>query len=162
LVTSRSADESIFSGARVRTDRGRQPRTERDHVLRGGIAATLLDGVLEGDRLTGLVVEGDLDRPGLEDLPDALADEIDDRLELQLPGQRRPDLVDDGQLAGPLLGLRQQPFRLVEQAGVLERDAHARRERAQQPHIGVVERVLRHALEGDHAEDPIAGGDGHP
>ena len=42
-------------------------------------------------------------------------------------------LVDDRQLGRALVGLGQQPLRLVEQARVLEGDAHARRERAQQP-----------------------------
>ena len=69
----------------------------------------------------------------LEDRPDPLADEVDDRLEVELLGEGLADLVDDRQLGGALVGLRQQALRLVEQAGVLEGDAHARgegRERA--------------------------------
>ena len=61
----------------------------------------------------------------------ALADELDDRLEVELRGERLADLVDERQLGGALVGLGQQTLRLVEQAGVLEGDAHARRERRQ-------------------------------
>ena len=70
------------------------------------------------------------DGRGLEDRPDPLADELDDRREVELLGEGAADLVDDRQLGGALIGLGEEPLRLVEQPGVLERDAHARGERA--------------------------------
>ena len=50
-------------------------------------------------------------------------------------------LVDDRQLGGTLVGLGEQALRLVEQAGVLERDAHARGDRRQQALVGLAEGV---------------------
>ena len=72
----------------------------------------------------------DVDDLGVEDLPDLVADEVVHRLHVDLRREALLDLVDDRELGGPLVGLRQQALRLVEQAGVLERDAHARREGA--------------------------------
>ena len=59
----------------------------------------------------------------------ALADELDNGLELELLRQRLADLVDQGQLGIALVGLGQEALRLGEQAGVLEGDAHAGGER---------------------------------
>ena len=53
------------------------------------------------------------------------------------------DAVDHRELGVALLGLLQQPLRLVEEARVLERDAHARRDRRQQAHVGVAECAAR-------------------
>ena len=55
------------------------------------------------------VVEGDEQRPRVEDLADPLADELDDRLELELLGEGLADLVDEGQLGVPLAGLLDRP-----------------------------------------------------
>ena len=53
------------------------------------------------------------------------------------------DAVDDRQLGGALLGLLQQALRLVEEAGVLQRDAHAaRRPCSSRRTLGLAERVL--------------------
>ena len=57
-------------------------------------------------------------------------------------GQPLLDAVDDRELGGALLGLLQQPLRLVEEARILERDAHARGDRAEQAHLGLAECVL--------------------
>ena len=51
------------------------------------------------------------------------------RLEVELGRQALLDAVDDGQLGRALLGLLQQALRLVEQARVLQRHAHAGRQR---------------------------------
>src|SRR4029079_12142012 len=59
----------------------------------------------------------------------------------ELMGEAGADLVDDRQLAGPLRGLDEEAFRLVEEAGVLERDAHARGDRADHAFIALAERV---------------------
>ncbi len=72
------------------------------------------------------VVPADADVAGLEDLAQLVADQVDDRLEVELGRHPFLDAVDHRQLGGALLGLLQQALRLVEEARVLERDAHAR------------------------------------
>ena len=57
------------------------------------------------------------------------------RLDVELGGEPCLDAVDDGQLGGALLGLLQQALRLVEEARVLERHAHARGDRREQAHL---------------------------
>src|SRR5262249_37943963 len=105
------------------------------------------------------VEDPDVDRPRLEDAPDPLADELDDRLEVELLGEPGLDLVDDRELAGALVGLGQKPFGLVEEAGVLEPHAHAPPERAQEAFVRLAVDVTLEALQRDHAEAPIAGQD---
>ena len=70
--------------------------------------------------------------------------------------ERLADLVDDAELGGPRVGLREQSLGLVEQAGVVQRHAHAGRHRGEEPLVAVVERVRLEALEREQAEDPIA------
>ena len=52
-----------------------------------------------------------------------------------------------------------RPLRLVEQAGVLEGDAHARGERRQEALVGLAEGMRLEALETDDADHPVAGRD---
>src|SRR5829696_5028025 len=52
-----------------------------------------------------------------------------------------PVVVDQRELGRSLLGLGEQAFGLVEQPGILERDPHACRERAEESDVGVVERI---------------------
>ena len=52
-----------------------------------------------------------------------VADEIEDGLKVELLGQPLA-AVDDRELARARVGLGQQVFRLVEKAGVFERDTH--------------------------------------
>ena len=80
--------------------------------------------------------------PVVEDLAQLVADQIDDGLEVELGGHAFLDAVDDRELGGALLGLLQQPLRLVEQARVLERHAHARGDRREQADLGLAEGVL--------------------
>jgi hypothetical protein len=111
----------------------------------------------------GLVIEDpDVDDLGVEDRLKPISHEVVHRLPFQPLGEAPLDVVDQRQLGSSLVRLAQQPFRLVEQAGVLERDAHAGRERAQQPHVCVVERARLQALDHDHAEDSVAGEDRNP
>ena len=56
---------------------------------------------------------------------DLVAHEVVHRLHVELGGEALLDAVDDRQLGGALVGLRQQALRLVEQPRVLEGDAHA-------------------------------------
>ena len=97
----------------------------------------------------------------VEDRPDPLADELDDRLEVELLGERLADLVDDRELGGALVRLGQQPLRLVEQPRVLEGDAHARRRASPSNRSSALgERVLAPMLvEDDDADHPVAGQD---
>ena len=82
-----------------------------------------------------------------EDLHQPRSDELDDRVEVELPRQRSTDLVDEGELRVPLLGLAEQPLRLVEEAGVLESDTEAGGDRAEQPLVGLREPVRLESLE---------------
>ena len=90
---------------------------------------TVVQLVRERDLVPDAVIQGDVHVPGIEDRGEALADELDDGLEIELLHQRGADLVDHGEFGVPLLGLGEEALRLVEEAGVLERDAHARSKR---------------------------------
>ena len=71
----------------------------------------------------------------VERLPHPLADELDQGLELELRRERLPDAVDGRELGDALP-------RLVDQLGVLERDAQAAGDRREQPLVRLAERVL--------------------
>ncbi len=93
--------------------------------------------------MSGLrVVDADADVGLVEDLADLVADGVVDPLHVELGGERLLHAVDDRELGRALLALLEQALRLVEQARVLERDAHRVGERLQQAHVGVAERVL--------------------
>ena len=77
-----------------------------------------------------------------KELDQLVADQIDDGLEIQLLGHPVLDAVDHRQLGIACLGLLQQPLRLVEEAGVLQRHAHAGGERFQEANVGLAVRVL--------------------
>jgi hypothetical protein len=47
--------------------------------------------------------------------------------------------VDDGKLGGPFIGLGQQALRLIEEPGILEGDAEASRQRAQEADVALGE-----------------------
>src|SRR5450631_643492 len=83
------------------------------------------------------VVQRDRHIAGGKDLADLVADEIDDGLEVELGGEASLHTVDDRQFRRSLLLDLEQPLRLVEETGVLERDAQAARERDQELEIGV-------------------------
>ena len=118
--------------------------------------AALVHVVREPDLVRRLVVERDEQGFDAEDRADPFADELDDGSEVELPGQGVADVVDDRKLGVALVCLGQQPFRLVEQAGVLEGHGHARGERGQQPLVRLVVRVRLEVLEADDADDPVA------
>ena len=109
------------------------------------------------DRVGLRVVPADADVVGLEHLAQLVADEVDDRLEVELGRHPLLDAVDHRELGGALLGLLQQPLRLVEEARVLERDAHriARRvvSRLTSDSANACSRLFADA---DHAADAIA------
>src|SRR5258706_11910601 len=61
-----------------------------------------------------------------------IADGVVDALDVELGSERRLHAVDDGELGVALLGFLEQALRLVEETGVLQRDAHAVGERLEQ------------------------------
>src|SRR5262249_8062623 len=75
------------------------------------------------------VAERDRHVPRAENLGDLVTDEVDDGLEVKLGGQTLLHTVDDREFGRTLLALLEQPLRLVKEACVLERNAHAVRER---------------------------------
>ena len=98
----------------------------------------------------GLVEDGHIDDVGAERLAHLLADELHQGRQVELRGDRLTDAVDDVELGDPLAGL-------VDEAGVLQRDAEAGGERREQADVAIAERVLAvQVLEGDHPPRLIA------
>ena len=110
-----------------------------------------------------LVIEpADSDVFGAQHLAQLVADQVDDGLEVEFGRDALLNGVDDRQFGGALLRFLQQPLRLVEQARVLERHAHAGGDGRQQAHLGFAERVFALVvLQDDRAEDTIAAEDRH-
>ena len=93
----------------------------------------------------------------VEYLDELVADKVIHRLHVELGSEPFLDAVDDRQLCGALVGLYQQPLRLVEQPRVFQGDAQASSQRVQEPHIGLAERVRTiQVLEGDPPEGLVA------
>ena len=111
------------------------------HRLVGETDAAL-DRVREVDLARLAIDDADVDDLGVEDLLDLVAHNVVHRLHVKPLGQAALDLVDDRQLCGALVGLREETLGLAEQARVLERHAHARGDGRQQSFIRLVERVL--------------------
>ena len=96
------------------------------------------------------------------DLAQLVADQVDDRLEVELRRDALLDAVDDRQLGVALLGLLEQALRLVEQAGALQRDAHRRGDGGQQPQLGLAKCVFALVvLHVDGADPLVADDDGY-
>src|SRR5207245_8742491 len=93
--------------------------------------------------------------------PHSCTDELDYRVEVELLRKSSADFVDDGQLRGPFFGLREEVLRLGEQAGVLEGDAHARGQCAQQALVRFSEAKLLEPLEPNHPQNAFSGEDRH-
>ena len=128
---------------------------QRDRQIRHVDAA--LDHIGETDNVRLRVVDRDVDHLRVKDVPDLVPDECVHRLHVELLRKTLLDAVDDCQLGGPLVGLGQQPARLVEQASILERYAQARGESREELHVGLGERVLAiEVLERDHALGSVA------
>ena len=54
------------------------------------------------------------------------ADELDQRVEVELAGEGVANTVDRLELGGPSVGLLEETLRFLEQPGVVEGDAHVR------------------------------------
>ncbi len=118
-----------------------------------GEALPALDRVREPHGPVLMIEDGDVDHLAVEHVVGARADELVHGLRLELRGQGGLDVVHDGQLGRATL-------RLVEQPRVLERHAETGRERGEQTHIGLGERVgAVEVLERDAAAQLAAGGE---
>ena len=73
------------------------------------VADAALDRVREMKKPGRLVVDADVDDLRVEDLLDLVADDVVDRLELELAGERGLDAVDQRELGVPLPGLLDRP-----------------------------------------------------
>ena len=114
-----------------------------------GEADAPLDRVRVADQPGGEVEDADVDDLGVEDLLDLVADDVVDRLHLELARERLLHAVDQRQLGVPLP-------RLVHQPRVLERHAEAAGERLQQLLVGLGEGVLAvDVLQRDHAASAL-------
>ena len=103
------------------------------------------------------VVPPDADVTGRENLAQLVAHEVDDALEVERSGDALLDAVDHRQLGVALLGFLQQSLRLVEQASVLQRHAHAGGDGGQQALIRFAKRVVAIVvLERDEAERAVS------
>ncbi len=120
----------------------------------------VLVAVKELETVVGFVEPADADVPDAQHLPQLVAHQVDDRLEIQLLGHALLDAVDHRQLGAAALGLLQQSLRFGEKARVLQCRARAGGNGRQQPHVCVAIRMFaRMALDRDHADQPIPGED---
>ena len=126
-VARRSAAASATSRAPARLGRGVSGGSVQAHAALDTRTGSAAVRVAWSYQRMPMVVDA-------QHLAQLVADQLDDRLEVELAGHALLDAVDDRELGVALLGLLQQPLRLVEQARVLERDAHARGDRGEQPH----------------------------
>src|SRR5689334_4510583 len=86
---------------------------------------------------------------GAEKLAQLVADEIDDRLEVELRRHALLDAVDDRKLGATLLGLAKQPLRLVELMHVADCDRRLVGERLDDRDLGVAEELRLGAANAD-------------
>ena len=121
-----------------------------------------IDELIRGtDHVRRPVEQSNAERICSEHRDKAITDQVDDRLKIELLRQGRSDLVDDRQLGCALLRFGQQPLRLVEQARVLERNAHARGDRRHELLIALGERVRSQLRDREHADVAFATRDRH-
>ena len=125
-----------------------------------------LGGVTDRDRgaMRAGIALGQEDRAvaRLQQVLRVVGDAVHHQRQVERRRQVAADLRERGGFALAPLGLLQQPLRLVEQARVLERDAHAGDDRLEQPDLALAERVLAlEALDDDDADDAFGGDDLH-
>ena len=113
------------------------------------------DRVGEADLPARAIDYADVDDLCVEDLLDPIADQVVHRLHLEVLREAALHVVDEGELGVPLPGLLEQP-------GVLERDAQAAGDRGEETHVAVAERVVPvDVLEGDRPRRLAADDQGH-
>ena len=104
------------------------------------------------------VVPGDAEVLALQHDTQLVAYQVDDRLEVKLRRHAFLDAVDHRQFGVALFGFLQQALCLVEEARILERNAHAVGERLQQPNVRHGKGVfLFHVEQVDEAARLVAG-----
>ena len=155
-----AAAGALFGGVEqerlARPDDDRRDAFAQRHRL-GLVALALLHLVGEADLVRRRVVEGDEHRLRFEQPAHALAHELGDRREVELGGEGAADLVDQRQLGVALVGLGQQALGLLEEACVLQRNAHARREGGHEPLVGVAEGMGGRMGQDDDADHLLPG-----
>ena len=146
----RSVEEQRHPGLQ---DPGREAFAEAHRRVLAALPALAVVG--EVDHVGRGVVEGDVDEVGVEDLTELVAEPLDQRVELELLGERLSDVVHDRELGRPLAGLLEQP-------GVLEPHVQAPGERGEQPDVGLAERVFAiEVVERDDAGPSVPDQQGH-
>ncbi len=135
--------------------RGESLSTTSDRLDRETLA--MLQVIRHRHHVACPIVQGDRHVLCAEYLADLVADEIDDRLEVELCSEPFLHAVDDREFRRALLALLEQPLRLVEEASVLQCDAHARGDGAQEPHFGLaVGAFARVVFQNDSAQHAVA------
>ncbi len=130
------------------------PRTKRPRVAVE--AFTFVDVVRPRDQVRRRIVQGDEARPRSEERRDAVADELDDGVELELIREGAADLVDQAELGVALTGLLERP-----DAGQGRPDVLA--DEGEQVTVGVrVVLVVRVRLAGDDADGSRVGPERSP
>ena len=147
------------SGCRVSDDRRREALAERPRLA---VDALALDRSRTARQHPDacVVQRRSTIEVGVEDAPDALADELDDRVELELRRQRLADLVDQGQL-GVALSVSQSASSPRTGGRSRARRPCSTRASTRSRSCGVGEGVPTRVGEGDRADDLVAGRDGH-
>ena len=107
-------------------------------------------------------IPADADVARIENLAQLVPDQVDDGLEVELRCHPLLDAVDDGKLRCSLLLRLEETLRLVEEAGIFERDAHAACNCREQANLGLAKGVLALVvLELDGAQRAVAADDGN-
>src|SRR5579862_1999544 len=118
------------------------PRKRRDRPILDLVTVPTLEEIVVVTGTGRKIERREADALRVEQFAKLLADEIVDRLDLELRDETLLNAVDDRQLGRSLLLRLEQPLRFVEEPRVLERDAQAACQRLQQPHVGFRERML--------------------
>ena len=121
-------------------------------------ASPLVQLVAERHQVGGRVVGRDEHRGRVELLPHPLADELDDRVELELLGEAAADLVDERELGGPLAGGLDRADARQRRGDGSADDGHER------DVVGRVPLVRRVGLDDERADRPVLDdqGDAQP
>ena len=95
----------------------------------------ILDDVWVGGHIRSFVVDRQHHSLRIEDLADLVSGAVVNRLDVHLRIEPGQDAIDKSHFLCALTCFLQQDLRFVEEFGVLDRDAHARRQRGQQADI---------------------------
>jgi len=107
------------------------------------------------------VITGNEQALRIENRAHLVADQIVNRLHVELRGKPLLNAVDDFQFGGALLHLPEQAARLGKQARILNRRAEVGGERAQEAHVRLAIQVRLLVLDIDDTRYLVAHNDGH-